>query len=138
MEPVPAFAETQGDRLRLRAIVASLDGSQLLRREAVQPVESARALGVALAEGLLEDGAGPILQAARESGTLERSASAKATADPLKLAVRSSPGSEGGEGFASFTSDTVEVLRGGHRRQRETDLLEVARGMPCRVGNALV
>ena len=67
--PIGAFAETRNDRLHLRAVVASLDGSQVLRREAVQSVESAHALGVSVAAGLLEDGAGPILQAARDGGT---------------------------------------------------------------------
>jgi hydroxymethylbilane synthase len=57
--------------LHLRAVVASLDGSQLLRREASQPVESADALGASVAAGLLEDGAGPILQAAQDSATQE-------------------------------------------------------------------
>ena len=64
--PIGAFAETLDGRLHLRAIVASLDGSQLLRREASQPVELADALGDSVAAGLLEDGAGPILQAAQE------------------------------------------------------------------------
>jgi hydroxymethylbilane synthase len=64
--PIGAFAETLDGRLHLRAIVASLDGSQMLRREASQPVELADALGEAVAAGLLEDGAGPILQAAQE------------------------------------------------------------------------
>ena len=67
--PIGAFAELSGDQLRLRAIVASLDGSQLLRRDAVTPIESAHALGVAVAEGLLADGAGPILLAARDAET---------------------------------------------------------------------
>ena len=69
--PIGAFAETLDGRLHLRAVVASLDGSQLLRREASQPVESADALGASVAAGLLEDGAGPILQAAQDSATQE-------------------------------------------------------------------
>ena len=64
--PIGAFAETRDGRLHLRAIVASLDGSQILRREASQPVDLADALGDSVAAGLLEDGAGPILQAAQE------------------------------------------------------------------------
>ena len=64
--PIGAFADTRDNRLHLRAVVASLDGSRVLRREASQPVESAGALGASVAAGLLEDGAGPILQAARD------------------------------------------------------------------------
>ena len=64
--PIGAFAEARDNRLHLRAVVASLDGSQLLRREASQTVESAHALGTAVAEGLLDDGAGPILEAAQD------------------------------------------------------------------------
>ena len=67
--PIGAFAETLDDRLYLRAVVASLDGSQMLRREASQPVGSADALGASVAAGLLEDGAGPILQAAQDGAT---------------------------------------------------------------------
>ena len=63
--PIGVFAETIDERLHLRAVVASLDGSRMLRREATQAVALAQALGVSVAAGLLEDGAGPILQAAR-------------------------------------------------------------------------
>ena len=63
--PIGAFAEARGDRLRLRAVVASLDGSQLLRREAALPIDDAHALGIAVAGRLLEAGAGPILETAR-------------------------------------------------------------------------
>lgn len=65
--PIGALAEPAGDRLRLRALVASLDGSRRLRREATMPAAAARALGAAVADGLLADGAGPILEAAREA-----------------------------------------------------------------------
>jgi hydroxymethylbilane synthase len=69
--PIGAFAEMRGDRLHLRAVVASLDGSQVMRREASQPVESAHALGASVAAGLLEAGAGPLLDAARPGATQE-------------------------------------------------------------------
>ena len=65
--PIGALAEPAGDRLRLRALVASPDGSRRLRREATMPAAAARALGAAVADGLLTDGAGPILEAAREA-----------------------------------------------------------------------
>ena len=75
--PIGALAEAKGDELHLSAIVASLDGTQLLRRKANTPghtsaadlVESAAELGNAVARGLLEDGAGPILDAARQVDT---------------------------------------------------------------------
>ena len=65
--PIGAFAETSDNRLTLRAIVASLDGSRLLRRQATRPLDDACALGVATAENLLEDGAGPLLDLARSN-----------------------------------------------------------------------
>ena len=65
--PIGALAEPAGDRLRLRALVASPDGSRRLRREATMPAAAAPALGAAVADGLLADGAGPILEAAREA-----------------------------------------------------------------------
>ena len=64
--PIGAFAEPRDGGLHLRAVVASLDGSRVLRREATQTGESAGALGDSVAAGLLEDGAGQILQAARD------------------------------------------------------------------------
>ena len=66
--PIGAFAEILGDRLHLHAVVASPDGSQLIRREAAQPADAAHALGVAVARTLLDAGAGPILEAVRAGG----------------------------------------------------------------------
>ena len=65
--PIGALAEGDGDRLRLRAMVASLDGAQRLCREAAMPADAAQALGAAVAAGLLGDGAGPILEAAQRA-----------------------------------------------------------------------
>ena len=65
--PIGALAEGDGDRLRLRAMVASLDGSRRLRREAAMPADAAQALGAAVARDLLADGAGPILEAAQRA-----------------------------------------------------------------------
>ena len=65
--PVGALAEGGGERLRLRAMVASLDGSRRLRREAAMPAAAAPALGAAVARGLLADGAGPLLEAAQRA-----------------------------------------------------------------------
>ena len=65
--PIGALAEGDGDRLRLRAMVASLDGSRRLCREAAMPADAALALGAAVARDLLADGAGPILEAAQRA-----------------------------------------------------------------------
>ena len=65
--PIGALAEPDGDRLRLRAMVASLDGARRLRREAAMPADTAQALGAAVAGSLLADGAGPILAAAQRA-----------------------------------------------------------------------
>ena len=65
--PIGALAEGDGDRLRLRAMVASLDGSRRLCREAAMPADAAQALGAAVARDLLADGAGPILEAAQRA-----------------------------------------------------------------------
>ena len=65
--PIGALAEADGDHLRLRAMVASLDGAEQLRREAAMPAHAAEALGGEVARGLLADGAGPILEAAQRA-----------------------------------------------------------------------
>lgn len=66
--PIGALAEPVGDRLRLRAMVASLDGARRLGREAAMAADAAPALGAAVARALLADGAGPILEAAQRAG----------------------------------------------------------------------
>lgn len=66
--PVGALATIDGQRTRLRAIVASVDGRDVVRGEesAETPdLASAEALGVRLAERLLEDGADEILTRTR-------------------------------------------------------------------------
>ena len=63
--PIGALASSRGQQLHLQAIVASLDGSQLLRCELAMPIQSARELGLKVAHNLLEDGAGRILEVAR-------------------------------------------------------------------------
>lgn len=61
--PIAAFAELEGDRLHLRALVGSVDGQQILRTEQVGSSHNAEALGIAGAEHLLAQGAGSILSA---------------------------------------------------------------------------
>ena len=61
--PIAAYAELQGDKLWLRALVGQPDGSLLLRSEARGLAEQAQALGVQVAEDLLRQGADKILSA---------------------------------------------------------------------------
>jgi len=59
--PMAAFAEAEDGQLVLRALVASLDGTRMLRAEDRAASEDAEALGVAVAEALLAQGAAAIL-----------------------------------------------------------------------------
>ncbi|KGQ70127.1 hydroxymethylbilane synthase [Chelonobacter oris] len=61
--PIAGFAEIQGERLYLRALVANPDGSQILRADAHATLDQAEQLGIQVAEQLLAQGAGDILQA---------------------------------------------------------------------------
>ncbi len=58
--PIAAYGEVQGGRLRLRGLVASLDGSQLFRAEAQG--DDPETLGKQLAEALLAQGAEEVLR----------------------------------------------------------------------------
>ncbi len=60
--PVAAHATVEGDRVRLRALVASVDGSRLVRAERSGARDQARAVGEAVAEELLARGADRILR----------------------------------------------------------------------------
>lgn len=61
--PLGAYAELADDRLWVRGFVASPDGTVMIRAEREGRREDADALGVALAEELLANGARPILDA---------------------------------------------------------------------------
>jgi hydroxymethylbilane synthase len=63
--PVGALASVTGDQLSLRAVVCSLDGEQAVEGEIEGSAGRAEELGLALAERLLEDGAGEILTVIR-------------------------------------------------------------------------
>jgi len=62
--PIGGHAIVKDGQVWLRALVASLDGTRIIRGERRGPVTEARALGVALAEELLGKGADAILQEA--------------------------------------------------------------------------
>ena len=56
--PAAAHATLAGDRLRVRALVASVDGRTVLRHELAGPASSAAALGRSVARQLLDDQGG--------------------------------------------------------------------------------
>jgi len=60
--PIAGHAVVTGGEVALRALVASLDGTRVIRGERRGPVAQARALGVALAEELLSRGADAVLR----------------------------------------------------------------------------
>ncbi len=64
--PIGAIAVPEADRLVLDAVVASLDGQQVLHRQTRGPAGDAAALGHNLANQLLEDGADVILAQHRQ------------------------------------------------------------------------
>lgn len=59
--PIACYAVLEGDQLWLRGLVGQPDGSQLLRAEGRAPTAEGEALGVRIAEELLQQGAGKIL-----------------------------------------------------------------------------
>lgn len=60
--PIGGFAELQDGKIHLRALVASLDGSQIIRAEKTAEIEQAEQLGIDVAEELLANGAKQILE----------------------------------------------------------------------------
>jgi hydroxymethylbilane synthase len=61
--PLAAYAVTEGNTLRLRALVAAPDGSAVLRAERTGPIGMPEELGLAVAADLRRDGAERILAA---------------------------------------------------------------------------
>ena len=60
--PIASFAEAQGHRLSMKALVGSLDGQTILRAAGEDDCINAEALGINLAEQLLAQGAAEILK----------------------------------------------------------------------------
>lgn len=60
--PIAAYAEIDGQQLRLRGLVGQPDGSSVVRGEISGPLDAGERLGTALAEDLLARGAAPILR----------------------------------------------------------------------------
>jgi hydroxymethylbilane synthase len=61
--PLGGFAEVQNGKLRMRGFVAKPDGTLLLRAEQSGDLANPEALGDAVAQALLKQGAGEILAA---------------------------------------------------------------------------
>lgn len=59
--PIACYAVLEGDQIWLRGLVGKEDGSLMLRAEGRAPRANAEALGIQIAEQLLEQGAGEIL-----------------------------------------------------------------------------
>jgi len=66
--PLAAYATVNGDAIELRALVASLDGTRVLRSQRAGSVGMAANLGIAAAEELLARGGAEILRALSEAG----------------------------------------------------------------------
>jgi len=60
--PIAALGSLEGGELRLRGLVGDVEGRRILRAELAGPADDAEALGVALAERLLAEGAGELLK----------------------------------------------------------------------------
>jgi hydroxymethylbilane synthase len=60
--PIACYSELKNNQLSLRGLVGSPDGQQILRSEGQASASDAEALGVQLAEDLLKQGAGEILE----------------------------------------------------------------------------
>jgi hydroxymethylbilane synthase len=65
--PVAGFANIEGNQLQLRAVIGSPDGREVYRGTNHGPTTEARQIGVALAERLLQAGAGQLLDKLRHS-----------------------------------------------------------------------
>lgn len=65
--PLGGVTTVDGDHLVLRGIVASPDGARLVRHQSRGSIAAPAALGAEVAAGLLDAGAGPLLDAARAS-----------------------------------------------------------------------
>ncbi|KON47368.1 hydroxymethylbilane synthase [Mariprofundus ferrooxydans] len=67
--PIAAFATLDGDQLTLKGLVGSVDGKIVIRREIVGLRRDGAAMGIALADEILDAGARPILEALYAEGS---------------------------------------------------------------------
>ena len=63
--PIGAYAILKNNELHLEGLVGSLDGTTILRDTIKGSVDDSKALGIQLAEKLLQQGAGKILEQLR-------------------------------------------------------------------------
>lgn len=66
--PIAAYAELNGDSLRLRALVADPDGGEAVRADGKGPAAEPEVLGRRIAKELLARGAGPLIEKAHGRG----------------------------------------------------------------------
>jgi hydroxymethylbilane synthase len=64
--PIAGFATLSGEQLQLHGVIGSPDGSEMYRGSHTGTVADAEAIGVRLAEELLKDGAGSLLERLRQ------------------------------------------------------------------------
>jgi len=64
--PIAGYATLNGDKITLQGLVASVDGKTVLKSNLSGPSDQPEVLGVAVAEALLKQGAGPLLAALSE------------------------------------------------------------------------
>lgn len=64
--PIAGFATLTGDQLQLHGVIGSPDGSEMYLGSRIGTATDAEAIGVRLAEKLLEDGAGQLLERLRQ------------------------------------------------------------------------
>jgi hydroxymethylbilane synthase len=67
--PIGAYAQIEGEMVRLTGIVSALDGSRDARADGQGPIEQPAAVGIRVAEDLLARGADRILTAAQQAPT---------------------------------------------------------------------
>jgi hydroxymethylbilane synthase len=65
--PIAGFATIDGDRLQLHGVIGAPDGTEMYRGSHSGPVADAEAIGVRLAEELLNDGARQLLERLRQA-----------------------------------------------------------------------
>lgn len=68
--PIAAFATLDGDQLTLKGLVGSVDGKIVIRREITGLRRDGAAMGIALADEILDAGARPILEALYAEGSV--------------------------------------------------------------------
>ena len=61
--PIACYAEHRGEQLWLRGLVGEPDGTRIISKEIIGDKSQAQSIGITLAEQLLAEGAGEILQA---------------------------------------------------------------------------